>query len=327
MFYKVFRYFVRQGLRWFIADLDCSKLHGHALAGPSIILSNHPNSLFDALVLAAYSPGEIRYLVRGDIFQNPVVNVVLRSLYMLPIYKPREDPEFAVKNDFTFDACLSHLKEGKHILIFPEGRSDNLWKLRPFMNGGITAIMERAYRADIPLQIQAYALSYSSFRFVPKAMQIKALAPLDTTDFIVDSQVETVAVIKLLRANLLTNMNEEPYVPPVVERKGKEWMRVPAKIGYFSHYWFYKLWRDYVRKKTEGTIFYDSILFVALLVSYPLVVFCLSALIGLFLGFWVGVVVFVLLPGLSYCMVQYQPVRVEQDVGQPKANTFGKTAL
>lgn len=326
MFYKVFKYFVRQGLRWFIADLDRSKLHGHALAGPSIILSNHPNSLFDALVLAVYSPGEIRYLVRGDIFRHPVLNVVLRSLYMLPIYKRGEDPEFEVKNDFTFDACLSYLKDGKHILIFPEGRSDNMWKLRPFVNGGITAIMDRAYRADIPLQIQAYVLKYSSFRFVPKAMQVIALDPLDTTDFIVDSRVETVAVIKLLRARLLTNMIDEPYVPPLVDRKENEWMRVPAKMGYYSHYWFYKLWRDYVRKKTEGTIFYDSILFAALFVSYPLLVFCLSGFVALFLGFWMGLVVFVLLPTLSFCMVQYQPVKVEQEVGQPKSNTFGKVA-
>lgn len=324
MFYKVLRYSVRQGLRWYISDLKTTNLQGHSLVGPSIILSNHPNSLFDALVLAAYVPGEIRYLVRGDLFRHPIVNILLRALYMLPVYKKNDDPEYAVKNDFTFDECTRLLEQGKHILIFPEGRSDNLWKLRPFMNGGITTLIERAYRADIPLQIQPYVLNYSSFRFVPKAMTIKALPVIDSTEYIEGNQVKTATIIHDLRENLLENMTEFPLSPSTVNNTENEWMRIPAKLGYYSHNWFYKLWRNYIRKKTAGTIFYDSILFVALFLSYPLLVLFLSWIIGLILGFWAGLFLFVLLPTLAYCMVFYQPVKVETEVNRPKENTFEK---
>ncbi len=326
MFYKILRFFIRQGLHWYISDLDAKDFDKHGLAGPSIIVSNHPNSLFDALVLAAYSPGEIRYLVRGDLFRNPIIDIVLRKLYMLPIYKKSDDPEYAVKNDFTYDACIRFLDEGKHILIFPEGRSDNLWKLRPFMNGGITMLLERAYQSDIPLQIQPYVLNYSSFRFVPKAMGINVLEAVDSTEFIEERQVKTTIVIQELRERILANMTELPFSPPELENKTKDWMRIPALLGYYSHYWFYRLWRNYIRKKTEGTIFYDSILFVALFLSYPLLVFCVSWVLGLFLGFWSGLLIFLLLPALSYCMVQYQPIKVETVVGQAKANNFEKVS-
>lgn len=322
MLYSVLRYFVRLGLQWYVPDLRVKDLTLATYSGPSILVSNHPNSLFDALVLAAYSPVEIRFLTRGDIFEKPVANVLLRALFQLPVYKRNDDDEYAVKNDFTFDECIRCLAAGKHILIFPEGRSRNLWELQPFMNGGLTSLLERAYRADLPLQIQAYALNYNSFQHVPKSVEITALPTLDSTDFIENHVIQTGEVIAALRMRLQTAMSTEPLTPQALPASEQQYYRIPAKIGYYTQFWFYKLWRDYVRKKTAGTIFFDSMLFTALLFTYPLFVFFCSYIVGKLFGFWIGLVVFLLLPATSYCMAKFQKGAVETDLITAKGNVL-----
>ncbi len=322
MFYTILRYFVRLGLYWYVPDLRVRQLNLAAYAGPSIIVSNHPNSLFDALLIAAYSPVEIRFLTRGDIFKKPAVNVLLRWLFQLPVYKKSDDEEFAVKNDFTFDECIRCLSAGKHVLIFPEGRSLNLWGLQPFMNGGLTSLLERAYRAELPVQLQAYTLQYNSFQHVPKAVELTALPPLDSTDFIANHAVQSGEMIAALRARLQEALVAEPLQPRTLSATEARYYRIPAKIGYHTQFWFYKLWRDYVRKKTAGTIFFDSMLFAALLFSYPIFVLLCSYVLGKIFGFLIGFCVFLFLPATAFCMAKFQKGKVETDLTTAKGNVL-----
>ncbi|MFD2595606.1 1-acyl-sn-glycerol-3-phosphate acyltransferase [Sphingobacterium griseoflavum] len=291
-----------------------------SFAGPSIIVSNHPNSLFDALVIAAYCPVEICFLTRGDIFKKPWANLLLRYLFQLPIYKKKDDDEFAVKNDFTFDECMRCLAAGKHVLLFPEGRSLNTWGLQPLMNGGLTSLLERGYRAELPLQIQPFTLNYNSFQHLPKSVELVALAPLDSTDYIAGHQIDTAAIISALRTRLQDSVSEEALVPKVLSERDKSAYRIPAKVGYYTQFWFYRIWRDYIRRKTAGTIFFDSLLFASLLFSYPIFVFFCSVIIGKLFGFWMGIALFVFLPFTAYCMAKYQTITVEKDLTKTKVN-------
>lgn len=322
MFYSILRFFVRWGLKWYAPSLKTKNLHLAKYAYPSIIVSNHPNSLFDALVIVAYTPRKICFLTRGDIFKHPIANVILRWLNMLPIYKRNQDEDFAVKNDFTFDESIQRLAAGEHILIFPEGRSRNLWELQPFMSGGLTALLERAYRAELPLQLQVYALNYNSFRHVPKAVELVALSPLDTTEYIANHRLRTADVIGDVRNNLSVEMTTSPLVAEQPKDKYKRLWYIPAKIGYYTQFWFYRLWRDYIRKKTEGTIFYDSLLFSALLFTYPLFVLFCSIGFGQFTGFWGGLLVFIFLPATGYAMAKCQDIVTETDTEIPKRNSW-----
>ncbi len=322
MLYQVLKAFVKLGMHWYIPDLRTHQLDLAKYEAPSIIVSNHPNSFFDALVIAVHAPAEIRYLTRGDIFKHPLANWALRRLFMLPIYKKSDDSEYSVKNDFTYDECMRQFQAGKHILIFPEGRSHNLWHLQYLMQSGVTSLLQRAYRADIPVQVQPYVLNYNSFSDVPKAVSITALSPIDSTDFIDGHVVRAAEVIENTKDDLKANMAHKPLDPLEKSEKELAWMRIPAKIGYYTQFWFYKLWRDYVRKKTEGTIFYDSLLFGALLLSYPVFVVLLSVIVGKLLGFWVGLFLFLFLPATSYCLAKCQEIKVETDLETKKVNYF-----
>lgn len=311
------------GLKWYAPGIKTRHLRRAPYTYPTLIISNHPNSLFDALVIVAYVPAKICFLTRGDIFKHPVANVVLRSLHMLPIYKRSQDADFAVKNDFSFDECIRRLAAGEHVLIFPEGRSRNLWALQPFMNGGLTSLLERSYKAGLPLQIQTYTINYNSFRHVPKAVELVALPPLDTTEYIADHHVQTSDIIREARNGLREAMPDGPLATPDPDQgKSRVFWRIPAKIGYYTQFWFYRLWRDYVQKKTEGTIFYDSLLFSVLLLSYPVFVTLCSVVIGRFAGFWAGLFVFIFLPFTTYAMARCQSIQKETETDVPKRNAW-----
>lgn len=242
--------------------------------------------------------------------------------YMLPVYKRREDADFVVKNDFTFDEAMRRLATGEHVLLFPEGRSRNLWELQPFLTVGMTSLLERGYKADIPLQVQVYTLNYNSFRHIPKAVELSALPPVDTTEYISDNQMQTAAVIRDVRDQLRREVPTTPLISSPRSYEQAHLWRIPAKIGYYTQFWFYRLWRDYVRKKTEGTIFYDSFLFVVLLFSYPVLVLLCSIIVGTFAGFWIGAFLFVFFPATAYAMSRYQGIITERGDQVAKRNAW-----
>ena len=89
--------------------------------GPLLIVANHPDSFFDALVIAANCSHPVSFLARGDVFTKPWHNILLRALNMMPVYRQREGKEHLHKNQNSFDASVEVLKNNGILLIFIEG--------------------------------------------------------------------------------------------------------------------------------------------------------------------------------------------------------------
>jgi len=310
MLYPILKSFVKLGLNWYVSDWQLKNLLFAAHKDPAVIVSNHPNSFFDALVISVHQPHEICFLTRGDIFDKPLANWALRSFFMLPIYKKNDHEEADISNAFTYDECVRQLKNGRKLLIFPEGVSRNHVDLKPFMTTGLNSIVQRAVQMDVPIQIQPYILSYNSFDFNPKSVYLEALEPIDSTDYLSNSEVLTTEIVKKVRDEMEKKMLNGFVEETEGIRQERSWMKFPALLGHYSHHWYYNLVKKEVKKRTDNTIFYDSLLFGILLFSYPLIVFILSTIIGSVCGFFWGFLLFVLLPFLSYCWVQYQPIKI-----------------
>ncbi|MGO1596119.1 MAG: 1-acyl-sn-glycerol-3-phosphate acyltransferase [Sphingobacterium sp.] len=320
MVYTLLRSLIKLGLHWYLPDRQLKNLRQATDRQPALIVSNHPNSFFDALVLVAYQPVEICFLTRGDLFKHPFINWLLRTLNMLPIYKRSDDPDAETKNAFTYDECANQLEQGRKILIFPEGVSRNHIQLRPFMPAGTSAVISRAVRMDIPIQIQPYVLGYSSFDYVPKSLYLEALPTIDSTDFLEDGEVKTDAVLRKMRRDMEEHMWDHPIPPRTDEISSKQWMRVPGRLGKLTHAWFYHLIRKKIEEKTKGTIFFDSLLFTALIFIYPASVFLISLLVGLLLGFWWALALFLTFPFLAYCWVNTQPIKTQLEDTSNRVN-------
>lgn len=81
--------------------------------GAAIISSNHTSN-YDALLLACNTWEKKYYLAKKELFKNPFMRVLMKWAGAIKIDRSTSDMT-AVKN------CLKVLKNGKKLVIFPEG--------------------------------------------------------------------------------------------------------------------------------------------------------------------------------------------------------------
>jgi 1-acyl-sn-glycerol-3-phosphate acyltransferase len=114
--------------------------------GPLIIVSNHPNTFMDPLIVASITNTRIGFVGNAGIFSNKALASVLRYFHVIPVYR-RKDVLSGEKpdNNAAFYKCHQYLSEGNMLLIFPEGDSYYELKLREIKTG--TARIALSYEA------------------------------------------------------------------------------------------------------------------------------------------------------------------------------------
>jgi 1-acyl-sn-glycerol-3-phosphate acyltransferase len=99
-------------------------------AGPYMFAPNH-QSHFDIAALLGYLPGNNRFAAKKEMFNEPILGAVLRTMGMIPI--DRENPLEAIEQ-------LNQLKNDRFsTIIFPEGTRSRDGTLLPFKKGPFVA--------------------------------------------------------------------------------------------------------------------------------------------------------------------------------------------
>ena len=125
---------------------------------------NHQNAFLDPIVIASQTNNPINFLARADIFKNKFVYRLLRSVYMLPIYRQRDGVDTIEKNKKTFEICYEILKNNGHLIIFPEGNHNSKKKLR-ILKKGVSRIALGTlskYGNNSPLYIVPIGIDYEN---------------------------------------------------------------------------------------------------------------------------------------------------------------------
>ncbi len=133
-------------------------------AGPVIFVANHNSAFMDPILLAVLINRPIYFLARGESFKNILVSKFFSTINMLPVYRPEVAPDKVHRNKSVFIKCFQHLKEGKAILIFPEGFSETVRKLRPLKTGTARIALgaEQQYNFDLGVKIVPIGINYSN---------------------------------------------------------------------------------------------------------------------------------------------------------------------
>jgi 1-acyl-sn-glycerol-3-phosphate acyltransferase len=176
--------FLRFGFRMFYRKVEIRNISNFPASGPVLIVSNHPNSFMDALVIGAYLPRPTSFLARGDAFKNPILAKVFKTYHMLPVYRISEGKENIEKNFETFDASYDEVNKGGSVLIFGEGLCINNWDLRPLKKGP-ARIANRAWNSnDVAndLVIVPVGLTYEHFDGGGKSLLIHYGKPITKQD-------------------------------------------------------------------------------------------------------------------------------------------------
>ncbi|MBI2963403.1 MAG: 1-acyl-sn-glycerol-3-phosphate acyltransferase [Deltaproteobacteria bacterium] len=119
-------------------------IHGEELVrggGPYVFTPNHQAHI-DIAALLGYLPGDNRFASKQELFEEPVLGAVMRTLGMLPV-----DREDAMK---SIDVLNRAVEQGHSIIIFPEGTRSRDGSLLPFKKGAFVAAIEMA-RPVVPV--------------------------------------------------------------------------------------------------------------------------------------------------------------------------------
>jgi 1-acyl-sn-glycerol-3-phosphate acyltransferase len=119
--------------RVFFRRIFYSNLKKVPLEKPLLFAGNHQNSFLDGVLVGSYLPQPINFLMRADMFKNPVASFCLHQLNVSPVYRIEEGLENVHKNLETFEYIYKILKKNGNYVVFAEGiciQEKRLGKLR-----------------------------------------------------------------------------------------------------------------------------------------------------------------------------------------------------
>lgn len=104
--------------------------------GPVLLIANHQNGMEDPVVCCIAASRQCHFLTRADIFAKPSTDRFLRSMNMIPVYRPRDRKSDAKDlNLKSFAQARERLEQGCIVSLFPEGNHANKHALRSFKTG------------------------------------------------------------------------------------------------------------------------------------------------------------------------------------------------
>jgi 1-acyl-sn-glycerol-3-phosphate acyltransferase len=104
--------------------------------GPYVFTPNHQAHI-DIAALLGFLPGPNRFASKKELFDEPVLGAVMRTLGMLPV--DRDDPMKSI------EVLNRAVEQGHSIIIFPEGTRSRDGRLLPFKKGAFVAAIEMGH--------------------------------------------------------------------------------------------------------------------------------------------------------------------------------------
>lgn len=209
----------------------------------------------------------IHFLTRGDTFNKSWKRKLLSRLNMIPVYRLRDGIENLHLNEYAFAKSNEVLQNNGIVLIFIEGICKHTHELQAFKKGA-ARIAFSCWKDGIPLQVMPISIRYHSLFAYGKHIQVHLQNAFSKKQLSkhTDDAKNYLFFNSILFEQLSLQLNQSASF----ESSSTSWLKVLQLLGKWSHYPVYIPVQKWVAAKTNGTVFYDSILFAALMIVYPL---------------------------------------------------------
>ncbi len=266
---QLLKLFIQAGLWLFCHEIHLKNKQLFKTKEPLLIIANHPNSFLDALIIGSYYKRRVYFLARGDAFKKPLHRFFLESLNMIPVYRLREGKEFLHLNDYAFTKSIDLLSKGFAVLIFIEGICINSHELQPFKKG-TARIVEGVQKLNIDLKIHIIGIAFNQLKGIGKKINLLV------TEMKQIPQINNSRDRVLFNQEVFQQLKENIIIPPTSTIFNSR------NLFYLIHLPYYRFIQKLVDKKTKNTVFFDSVLFVVLLFTYPVFLLTILLLLNLF---------------------------------------------
>jgi 1-acyl-sn-glycerol-3-phosphate acyltransferase len=252
----ILKILIKAALWLFCTDISINNKSLLNTKGPLLIISNHPDSFLDAIIIGSQYKRRVYFLARGDAFSKRHHRFLLGLLNMIPVYRQREGKQYLHLNEQTFNESARLLKKGEAVLIFIEGTCINSHELQPFKKG-TARILETAQKEGVNPIIHIAGIGYNHLRGIGKKINIS----IQQFNFKQEITTPKDRVLFNTQSFELLKQNINPSTLPTIIYK------TPL---YYLHLPYYRLIKKWADQKTKGTVFFDSVLFSLLLFTYPI---------------------------------------------------------
>ena len=189
--------------------------------GRTIYVSNHAASFMDPLLVASFRNPIVFFMTRSDIFK-PLLKPILWASHMLPIYRQHDGDDTKGKNEEVFKKCSKILFNGRNLLIFGEGFTDDIFirRLKPVKKGavriGFIALEEMNWKKKV--YIAAVGCNYTDPNLVRSDVLISTSDKICLNDYKNDFESNPNKVI-----NDLTKLIESKMRLQITHVEDKNW--------------------------------------------------------------------------------------------------------
>ncbi len=154
------------------------------LQRPTIIVSNHPNTLLDPILIATEVSEQMYFLGNAGLFSHWFSNWFFRTFYCIPI-KRKQDNTTNVNNNDSLEQCDIFLTKGGCLYIAPEGSSWQERHLREIKTGTarIALSAEAKNNFQLGLKIQPIGLTYTRKGVFGTRIFMKGAEPILISDY------------------------------------------------------------------------------------------------------------------------------------------------
>jgi 1-acyl-sn-glycerol-3-phosphate acyltransferase len=153
--------------------------------GAVIFIGNHQNALIDAIVVPTTNNRSIHFLTRASAFKIGLVDQILRSLNMIPVYRVRDGVRTIEKNFVVFEQCIEILEQEKAIQIFSEGEHHLDRRVQSLKKGFARIILGTLQKyPGLPIYIVPIGINYDSHLNFPSSTSIYYGKPILANQFI-----------------------------------------------------------------------------------------------------------------------------------------------
>jgi 1-acyl-sn-glycerol-3-phosphate acyltransferase len=141
-----FAYSLLRALFWLVAHLACRySVRGREhvpKTGPILIVVNHL-SWFDPMLLGVILSRRVWFFMKAEMFDWPVIGWLSRVTGQIPVNRGASDRA-------ALEQALSYLKEGRAIVIFPEGTVERQEQMIP-AHAGVAMLALRSGATVLPI--------------------------------------------------------------------------------------------------------------------------------------------------------------------------------
>jgi len=175
---------------------------------PSILVSNHPNTLLDPLNAAKEVPMVVHFLANASLFQGKFQSWFFNTFFCIPIERPQDTKGKPINNRHAFARCDEFLGSGGCLFIAPEGGSDMERRLRPIKTGTARIALSAEARQDfkLGLTIQPVGLTYDAPNYFHSRVTLNAGAPIQVQEYQEAYQQDPIGTVRRLTAELEERM-------------------------------------------------------------------------------------------------------------------------